>query len=44
MVGPLEQKFVDVADGDPARTSSLRRAFYLGMALKSAEARRSKAL
>lgn len=38
----LEQKFLDMADGDPQRAESLRKAHFQRLALKSAEARRRK--
>ena len=38
----LEQKFLDQADGDPQRAVSLRRAYYLQLARKSAVARRAR--
>lgn len=39
----LEQKFLDQADGDPVRAASLRKAYYLRLAKKSADARRKRA-
>ena len=36
----LEQKFLDQAGGDPIRAESLRKAFYVDLALKSARARK----
>ena len=38
----LEQKFLDEAGGDPLRAASLRKAYYLRLARKSAEARRAR--
>ena len=38
----LEDKLLEEADGDPKRAESLRKAFYLGLAIKSAEARRRR--
>lgn len=38
----LEQKFLDQADGDPARAEHLRKAYFRRLALKSAEARRAR--
>lgn len=37
----LEQKWLDLADGDPVRAENFRKAHYLRMALKSVEARRA---
>lgn len=34
------QRFLDEADGDPVRAEHLRKAYYLRLALKSAQARR----
>ncbi len=39
----LDQKFLDQADGDPVRAEHLRKAHFLRLALKSAEARRARA-
>jgi hypothetical protein len=39
----LEQKFLDQADGNPVRAVHLRKAYYLRLALKSADARRARA-
>jgi hypothetical protein len=36
----LEQKFLDMADGDHERAEHLKRAHYLRLSLKSAESRR----
>lgn len=36
----LEQKWLDQADGDPIRAAALRKAHFVGMALKSATTRR----
>jgi len=36
----LAEKFLRSADGDPVRAEHLRRAYYLRLARKSAEARR----
>jgi len=36
----LDQKFLDEADGDPARAAHLRTAYFQRLALKSAQARR----
>ena len=36
----LDQKFLDEAGGDPVRAAHLRRAYYLRLAYKSAQARR----
>ncbi len=36
----FQQKFLDEADGDPVRAESLRKAFYVKLALKSAQTRR----
>ena len=36
----LEQKFLDQANGDPVRAAHLRKAYFLRLAAKSAEARR----
>ena len=38
----LEQKFLDDADGDPVRAESLRRAYFVRMALRSAQVRRAR--
>ena len=38
----LENKFLAEADGDPQRAASLRKAHYLELALKSAEARKRR--
>lgn len=35
----LEDKFLAEADGDPKRAESLRKAFYVDLAVKSAQAR-----
>lgn len=39
----MARKFLEQADGDPKRAESLRKAYYLDLARKSAEARRRKA-
>ena len=36
----LDQKFLDLADGDPVRAEHLRKAHFKRLALKSAQARR----
>ena len=36
----FDAKFLDQAGGDPIRADHLRKAHYLGLALKSAQARR----
>ena len=36
----LDQKFLDHADGDPVRAAHYRKAYFAGLALKSAQARR----
>lgn len=36
----LDQKFLDLADGDPVRAEHLRKAHFQRLALKSARARR----
>ena len=36
----LEQKFLDEADGDPMRATSVRKAYFARLALKSIQARR----
>ena len=36
----LEAKFLADADGDPQRAEALRKAYFVGLALKSARARR----
>jgi len=36
----FDAKFLDQAGGDPVRAEHLRKAHYLGLALKSAQARR----
>jgi hypothetical protein len=36
----FQQKFLTDADGDPQRAEALRKAYYLGLAQKSAESRR----
>lgn len=38
----FEQKFLDLADGDPVRAEHFRRMHYQKMTLKSLEARRLK--
>ena len=38
----LEQKFLDLAEGDPVRANHLRKAHFQRLALKSAQARRAK--
>lgn len=38
----FEQRFLDEADGDPVRAAHLRKAYFLRLALKSAQARRRK--
>jgi hypothetical protein len=40
----LEDKFLAKAGGDPKRAESLRKAFYVNLAIKSAEARRRREL
>ena len=40
----LEQKFLDEAGGDPVRAAHLRKAHYARLALKSAQARRRRAV
>lgn len=40
----LEKRFLDEAGGDPERAAQLRKAYYLRLALKSAQSRRRKAL
>lgn len=37
-----DQKFFDQADGDPVRAAHLRKAYFLNLALKSAQARRAR--
>jgi hypothetical protein len=39
-----DARFLKLADGDPKRAESLRRAHYARMALKSAQARRRKGM
>ncbi len=39
----LDAKFLAAADGDPVRAEHLRKAYYLRLALKSAQARRKAA-
>jgi hypothetical protein len=39
----LEKKFLDQAGGDPVRAEHLRKAYYLRLALKSAQARKRRA-
>jgi hypothetical protein len=39
----FENQFLTQADGDPKRAASLRKAYYARLAMKSAQARRSKA-
>ncbi|QYJ05390.1 hypothetical protein KUV85_06840 [Nocardioides panacisoli] len=39
----LEQKFLDLADGDPVRAEHLRKAHFQRLALRSAQARRKAA-
>ena len=39
----LDQKFLDEAEGDPVRAEHLRKAYFAGLALKSARARRQLA-
>jgi hypothetical protein len=36
----LDQKFLDQAGGDPVKAEHLRKAYFLRLALKSAQARR----
>lgn len=36
----FEQRFLDLSGGDPVRAASLRKAYFLELALKSASARR----
>jgi len=36
----FNQRFLDEADGDPIRAANLRKAYYKGLSLKSAQARR----
>lgn len=36
----FEQKFLDLADGDPVRAESFRKAHFKRLALKSAQSRR----
>ena len=38
----LDQKFLDAAGGDPVRAGHLRKAHFARLALRSAEARRSR--
>lgn len=38
----LENKFLSEAGGDPKRAESLRKAYYLELALKSAKARKRR--
>ncbi len=38
-----DQRFLDAADGDPVRAEHLRKAFFLRLALKSAQSRRRAA-
>ena len=38
----LEQKFLDLAEGDPVRANHLRKAHFQRLALKSAQARAAK--
>lgn len=38
----LDAKFLEQADGDPARAASLRKAHFARLALKSAQARRAR--
>lgn len=38
----LEARFLREAGGDPARAESLKKAYYKRLALKSAQARRSR--
>jgi hypothetical protein len=38
----LEDKFLAEANGDPKRAESLRKAYFTGLALKSAKARRRR--
>lgn len=37
-----ERRFLDLADGDPLRAASLRKAWYAELALKSAKSRRRR--
>jgi hypothetical protein len=39
----LDRKFLDEADGDPVRAAHLRKAHFLRLARKSAQARRARA-
>lgn len=39
----MDAKFLAEADGDPVRAEHLRKAYYQRLALKSAQARRSRA-
>ena len=41
--GAADQRFLDQAGGDPVKAQHLRKAFYLDIARKSAQARRRKA-
>jgi hypothetical protein len=38
----LDQKFLDQAGGDPVRAEHLRRAYYLKLAYRSAQARQAR--
>jgi hypothetical protein len=38
----LDQKFLDQAEGDPARAAHYRKAYFQRLALKSAQARRAR--
>jgi len=38
----LDKKFLDEAEGDPIRAAHLRKAYFLSMSLKSAQARRAR--
>ncbi|WGY03716.1 hypothetical protein QI633_08110 [Nocardioides sp. QY071] len=40
----FEAKFLEQADGDPVRAASLRKAYYMRLALKSAKARAQRRL
>jgi hypothetical protein len=38
-----DQRFLDEAGGDPVRAEHLRKAYFVGLSLKSAQARRKSA-
>jgi hypothetical protein len=38
----FDQKFLDLADGDPVRAAHLRKAHFTRLALKSAQTRRAR--